>query len=97
MKIALSCICLLAAVFAAHSIDNGKSDPPVPDAYLQAREKIFSEVSITLSDNIEDNDLVHIVMEQWLGDALVLLVVKKGGTARLIDSAGRNITASGRR
>ncbi|MBP7736784.1 MAG: hypothetical protein KA369_12485 [Spirochaetes bacterium] len=97
MKIALSCICLLAAAIAAHSIEEVKGALPVPDAYIQARERIFSEVSITLSDNIEDNGLVHVLMEQWRGDALVLLVVKMDGTARLIDSAGRNITPSGRK
>jgi hypothetical protein len=97
MKIALACICLMAAGIAAHSIEEGKVFSPVPGAYIHAREKIFSEVSITLSDNIEDNDLVNVVMEKWRGDALVLLVVKKDGTARLIDSAGRNISASGRK
>ena len=94
MKIAIALAWVLAAGIAAQSIDNGKGYPPVPDAYIQAKEKIFSEASVTLSDNIEDNDLVHVLMEKWMDDCLVLLVVKKDGTARLIDSAGRNIIAS---
>ncbi|GEM_PF-3352609 len=97
LKIAIVLVCLMAAAITAHSIEEGENPSRLPEAYMQAREKIFSEASVILSDNIEDNDLVHVLMETWDGDALVLLVVKKDGSARMVDSAGRAASAPGRK
>ena len=85
-------LCMPGSMIALSPNEKEENELPVPKAYRDLREKIFSEVSVTLSDNIGDNDLVHVLMETWIGDEIIMLVVKKDGTAKQYSSSGRKVT-----
>jgi hypothetical protein len=70
-------------------------DQQISDAYKQHRKNIFSQRPKKHSDNIEDNDLDRVIMETWLDDGPVTLVVMKDGPVSLYFGSGRVIQSAG--
>jgi hypothetical protein len=67
----------------------------ISEAYQQHRKNIFSLIPKKYSAAIEDNDLDRVLMETWLDEGLVTLVVMKDGPATLYYGSGRVLRGAG--